>query len=65
MKNPNGEIGRTKVEKTVKFNKRYDALNYFILKQNEFYYQVFKVRQPKRLIVCDYSATDILKKIHT
>ena len=64
MEDPNGEISETKVEKAVKFNKRYNALNHFVLKDNELYRRAFKVRQPKRLIVCDYSATDIIEKVH-
>lgn len=61
----NVEIIEIKVEKTVKFNERYDTLNYFVLKNNELYCQAFKVGQCKRLSVCDYSATNIIEKVHT
>lgn len=48
----------------MKFNERYDALNHFVLKDNELYRQAFKVGQPKRLVVCDYNATKIFEKVH-
>lgn len=65
MEDPDDEIYETKVEKVVKFNKYYNALNYFSLKDNELYQQVFKVRQPKNLIVCDYSVPKIIEKVYT
>lgn len=48
----------------MKFNKRYNAYNHFVFKNNELYRQVFKVRQPKRLVVCDYNSMDIIEKVH-
>ncbi len=39
----------TKVERAVKFNERYDALNHFVLKDNELYRQIFKVGQPEKI----------------
>ena len=44
LKDPNSEISGTKAEKAVKFNERYDALNYFVLKDNELYRCEFKVQ---------------------
>lgn len=48
----------------MKFNERYDALNHFVLKDNELYCQAFKVGQPKRLVVCDYNAAEIIENPH-
>lgn len=41
----NSKISKTKAEKVVKFNECYNAFNYFILKDNELYYQIFKIKQ--------------------
>lgn len=65
MKNLNGEISGIKAKRLVKFNKRYNTLYYFVLKDNKLYHQVFKFGQPKKLVLCNYSAANIIKKIHT
>ncbi len=64
LENPNSEINETKVEGAVKFNERYDALNYFVLKDNELYLRAFNVAQPERCVVCDYSAVKIIEKVY-
>ncbi len=64
LEDPDGEICGTKAERAVKFNERYDALNHFVLKDNELYRRVFKVGQPERLVVCDYNAAELIKKVH-
>lgn len=64
LKDPDGEICGTKAERVVKFNECYDALNHFVLKDNELYRWAFKVGQPKRLLVCDYNATKTIEKVH-
>lgn len=53
LEDSDNEIWGTKAERAVKFNKRYNALNHFVLKDNELYRWALKVRQPKRLVVCD------------
>ena len=65
MEDPDGEIRGTKAERAVKFNERYNALNDFVLKNNELYRRVFKVGQPERLVVCDCNATEIIEKVYT
>lgn len=64
LEDPDGEICRTKAEKAVKLNKRYNALNYFVLKDNELYCRALKVGQPKRLVVCNYNAAETIGKVH-
>lgn len=65
MKDPNGEISKTKAERAVKFNKDYNSLNYFVLQDSKLYCQLFKVGQSKRLIMCDYSIADIVEKVYS
>lgn len=65
LKDPNSKIRRTKEEKVVKLHERYNIFNYFVLKDNELYYQEFKVRQSKRLVMCDYSVAIIIQKVYT
>ena len=64
MEDPDGEICGTKAERAVKFNERYDALNHFVLKDNELYRRAMKVGQPERLVVCDYNAAETIEKVH-
>ncbi len=64
MESPDNEICETKAERAVKFNEYYDALNHFVLKDNELYQRVFKVGQPERLVVCDYNTAERIEKIH-
>lgn len=65
MKNLNGKNSRTKAKNVIKFNKCYDALNYFILKNNELYRQKSKFGQSKQLIMYNYSVTKSIKKVYT
>lgn len=65
LKDFNNEISKTKAKKVVRFNERYNALTHFVLKDNKLYRRAFKVGQQKKLIVYNYSARNIIKKIHT
>lgn len=64
LEDPDGEICGTKAERAVKFNERYDVLNYFVLKDNELYRRALKVGQPERLVECDYNAVETIEKVH-
>lgn len=64
MENFDGEICETKIEKAIKFNKHYNALNYFVLKNNELCRRTFRVGQPEKLVIYDYNVAKMLKKIH-
>lgn len=64
MEDLNDKICGTKAERAVKFNKCYNALIHFVLKDNELYRRVLKVGQLERLVVCDYNAMEIIEKIH-
>lgn len=64
MESLDDEICGTKAEKIVKFNEYYDTLNHFVLKDNELYQQVYKFRQPKKLVVYDNNTAEMIKKIH-
>ena len=64
MEDLDSEIYSTKVERVIKFNKCYDALNHFVLKDNDLYRRVFKIEQPEKLVVCDYNTTEMIEKVY-
>ena len=64
LKNSNSELNQTKIERAMKFNEYYDTFKHFVLKDNKLYCRAFKVGQTKRLVMCDYSAADIIEKVY-